>query len=216
MPANAELTDYYARRASEYDQIYLKPERQNDLARLRLRTCELLAGRSVYEVACGTGYWTALFASTAKQVYATDYNEEVLAIAASRPLPPQVTLEPADAFTLRAAPFPCDAGFAGFWWSHLRHEEVGGFLDSFFERLQSGARFVFIDNCYVEGSSTTLSRTDAEGNTYQQRKLSNGETHEVLKNFPAESTLRHYLEGRATKIVWEQLRYYWLVHGEVQ
>ena len=48
---------------------------------------------------------------------------------------------------------------------------------------------VFFDNCYVEGSSTPLSRTDAAGNTYQSRRLDDGSTHEVLKNFPAKKAL---------------------------
>jgi demethylmenaquinone methyltransferase/2-methoxy-6-polyprenyl-1,4-benzoquinol methylase len=216
MPATAELTDYYARRAREYDQIYLKPERQPDLARLRARTCDLLAGRSVYEVACGTGYWTALFASTAARIHATDYNEEVLAIARSRLTSPVVTFAAADAFAPPEPSFPCDAGFAGFWWSHLRHEEIDGFLDGFFARLAPGARFLFIDNAYVEGSSTPLSRTDAAGNTYQQRELASGETHEVLKNFPNEASLRRHLEPRAHRVTWEQFTYYWLVHGELK
>jgi len=33
--ANANLQDYYARRASEYELIYAKPERQDDLVGLR-------------------------------------------------------------------------------------------------------------------------------------------------------------------------------------
>jgi len=48
---------------------------------------------------------------------------------------------------------------------------------------------VFFDNRYVEGSSTPISRRDAQGNTYQARKLDNGSAHEVLKNFPTEREL---------------------------
>ena len=215
MPATAELTDYYARRASEYDQVYLKPERQADLAQLRLLLRDLMAGRSVYEVACGTGYWTAVFAATAATVFATDYNQEVLDVANSRALPDSVVFARGDAFALPPPPFRCNAGFAGFWWSHLRDEEIGSFLDGFFAQLPPGARFVFIDNAYVEGSSTRLSRTDTAGNTYQMRKLASGETHEVLKNFPDETTMRRHLEPRARNIVWKCLPYYWVVCGEV-
>jgi demethylmenaquinone methyltransferase/2-methoxy-6-polyprenyl-1,4-benzoquinol methylase len=215
MPATAELTDYYARRAREYDQVYLKPERQADLARLRIRLGELFAGRSVYEVACGTGYWTAVFAATAANVFATDYNEEVLAIARSRALPSGVGFARGDAFAPPVAPLPCDAAFAGFWWSHLRRAEIDGFLKAFFARLPLGARFVFIDNAYVEGSSTPLARTDAEGNTFQLRRLADGSTHEVLKNFPAETEVRAALAPHASRIVWEATEYYWLVWGEL-
>ena len=44
-----DLTDYYARRANEYERIYAKPERQTELNGLRLRLAELCAGRAVYE-----------------------------------------------------------------------------------------------------------------------------------------------------------------------
>jgi demethylmenaquinone methyltransferase/2-methoxy-6-polyprenyl-1,4-benzoquinol methylase len=33
---------------------------------------------------------------------------------------------------------------------------------------------VFIDNMFVPGNSTPLSRTDDRGNTYQQRSLDDG------------------------------------------
>ena len=41
-----------------------------------------------------------------------------------------------------------------------------------------------LDNNFVSGASTEISRTDIEGNTYQTRKLKGGSLHEVLKNFP--------------------------------
>lgn len=78
MAATTDLTDYYARRAHEYERIYAKPERQTDLAGLRLRLGELCNGRAVYEVACGTGYWTQTIATRARSVFATDINESVL------------------------------------------------------------------------------------------------------------------------------------------
>ena len=49
-----DLTAYYRERAAEYDAVYDKPERQDDLARLRALLPPLVAGRSVL-VAWGTG-----------------------------------------------------------------------------------------------------------------------------------------------------------------
>jgi demethylmenaquinone methyltransferase/2-methoxy-6-polyprenyl-1,4-benzoquinol methylase len=68
---------------------------------------------------------------------------------------------------------------------------------------------VFLDNAYVEGSSTPLSRADADGNTYQTRKLDDGSINEVLKNFPTESELRAAVEGLAADVRVDFLRYYW-------
>jgi len=70
---------------------------------------------------------------------------------------------------------------------------------------------VFIDNAYVEGSSTPISRTDEHGDTYQIRRLDDGSTHEVLKNFPTESELRAAVDGLATEVRVEFLRYYWIL-----
>ena len=68
-----------------------------------------------------------------------------------------------------------------------------------------------MDNAYVEGSSTPLSRTDESGDTYQIRKLDDGSIHEVLKNFPTESELRAAVDGLATEVQVEFLRYYWIL-----
>jgi hypothetical protein len=70
---------------------------------------------------------------------------------------------------------------------------------------------VFIDNVYVEGSSTTISRTDGYGDTYQTRRLDDGSKHEVLKNFPNESELRAAVAGLASEVRVEFLQYYWIL-----
>src|SRR5687767_8959260 len=63
-----QLATYYAKRASEYERIYDKPERQADLRALEARIRKMVAGRKVLELACGTGYWTDLIAPEAAQV----------------------------------------------------------------------------------------------------------------------------------------------------
>jgi ubiquinone/menaquinone biosynthesis C-methylase UbiE len=40
----------------------------------------------VVELACGTGYWTELLASSAAWVFATDINEEVLTLTRAKPV----------------------------------------------------------------------------------------------------------------------------------
>ena len=78
------LADYYVRRAPEYERIYQKPERQAELRVVREMVANTFAGRSVLEVACGTGWWTEVLADIARSVVATDVNEEVLAIARTK------------------------------------------------------------------------------------------------------------------------------------
>jgi demethylmenaquinone methyltransferase/2-methoxy-6-polyprenyl-1,4-benzoquinol methylase len=203
---------YYSKRAAEYEQIYQKPERQHELEWLRGRVPELLAGRNVLEVACGTGYWTQYIARKAKKVHACDINESVLEIAADKPLPKdRVSFFKADAVTLEGVPSGCDAAFAGFWWSHVKKSALEQFVANLAHRLEPGARVVVLDNQFAEGSSTPISRRDAEGNTYQVRHLANGEEYEVLKNFPSPAELAEAVRPAAREARLETLTYYWLL-----
>ena len=207
-----QLEKYYANRASEYEQVYEKAERQDELEWLRRRIPELFAGRTVLEVACGTGYWTQFIARTAKKVHACDINEAVLEIAREKPIAPgKVEFSKADAVTLENVPAGCDAAFAGFWWSHVKKSGIEQFVANLATRLAPGARVGILDNLYVEQSSTPISRRDAEGNTYQKRKILTGEEYEVLKNFPTPDELRAAVAGVAREAHLESLNYYWLL-----
>ncbi|MEK7438500.1 MAG: class I SAM-dependent methyltransferase [Pseudomonadota bacterium] len=205
------LPAYYARRANEYERIYAKPERQADLAQLRFDVPALLKDELVLELACGTGYWTPLIAAQAARVLAIDINEEVLQIARSKAYPRgNVRFERGDAYDPPRHAEPASACFAGFWWSHLPQSRVREFLDGLARALRPGARVVLLDNAYVEGSSTPISRTDAEGNSYQRRSLANGESHEVLKNFPQAGQFHALLPEGVHEWRWQAYPYYWL------
>lgn len=206
------LETYYSRRAREYEKIYEKPERQQELAWLHERVPQLYRGRTVLEVACGTGYWTQHIAQTAKKVHACDINEPVLEIAREKPIPAgRADFFKADAVTLEGVPSGCDAAFAGFWWSHVPRSGIAQFVSNLARKLQPGAVVGILDNQFAAGSSTPISRRDAEGNTYQMRSLANGEQFEVLKNFPTATELRAAVSGVAREAHLETLRYYWFL-----
>jgi demethylmenaquinone methyltransferase/2-methoxy-6-polyprenyl-1,4-benzoquinol methylase len=208
--ADEGLRDYYARRAGEYEMIYAKPERQADIARLRVALAEAFRGRSVLEVACGTGYWTPHLAAHAERVDAYDINEETLAIARTKPVDPaRVRFAVGDAYAPPVRTPRHDAAFAGFWWSHIRKREIARFLAGLHAALAPGARIVCIDNRPVEGSSTPVSRTDAEGNSFQSRVLADGSRHEVLKNFPSPSELQAAVEPFTSASEVRLFDYYW-------
>ncbi|MEL6848582.1 MAG: hypothetical protein AAFP92_08690 [Bacteroidota bacterium] len=61
----------------------------------------------------------------------------------------------------------------------------------------------------MEGSNTPLSRTDAEGNTYQQRHLQDGRTYEVMKNFPTEEELTQLHQPFSRNITYISWTYFW-------
>jgi len=205
------METYYAKRAAEYEKIYHKPERQADLARLRDDLPALFAGKRVLEVACGTGYWTPLIAARAESVVAMDYNEETLQIARSKAYPKaNVSFQQGDAYALPGWPRKFSGCFAGFWWSHIPLARLDGFLESLKAHLEPGSTVAFLDNRYVEGSSTPVSRRDAEGNAYQQRKLGDGTSHEVLKNFPTAGAMEKRLGRHGGDVRFTSYQYYWV------
>ncbi|MCP5054780.1 MAG: methyltransferase domain-containing protein [bacterium] len=207
-----EMTTYYARRASEYERIYGKPERQSDLDKLRKMVPGSFAGHDVLEVACGTGYWTQHIARAARRITAVDYNPEVLEIARQKDFAGcRVLFHHDDAYSLTGINENHSAGFFAFWWSHVPKDCLGSFLSVLHSKLEPGAVVVAMDNRYVENSSTPISRKDKKGNTYQLRTLSDGGTYQVLKNFPDESQIRKTLSGLAVDIDYTQLPYYWFL-----
>ena len=210
------MREYYAARAGEYERIYEKPERQADLARLRALIPRYFAGRTVLEVACGTGYWTEKIAAVARRVTGIDINAETLEIAHTKDMPAErVTLEIADVYRLPPHLSGFDGAFAGFWWSHVPRAERRRFVETLHRALIPGAVVVALDNRYVEGSSTPISHSDAEGNSYQRRRLSDGAEHVVLKNFPTQSELVADIGADGTAFEYTALEYYWLFKYEV-
>jgi SAM-dependent methyltransferase len=206
------LAEYYRERAAEYDEFYRKPERQDDLARLRELLPGLVAGRRVLEIAAGTGFWTQVLAASAAAVTATDLNPETLGVAAGRDYGgAQVALEVADAYRPDTVPGEFDLVFCGFWWSHVRRADVPRFLAGLRRAVPPGTGLILLDNQYVPGSNHPVTRTSAAGDTYQLRRLADGREYEVLKNFPGRDQLASDLAGAATGLDWTALEYYWLL-----
>jgi SAM-dependent methyltransferase len=211
-----DMVAYYAKRAGILEQVYAIAERQADLAILKDRVREALRGHRVLEIACGTGYWTAQYAGAAESALATDINPECLELAQAKGLPAdKVRFAPADAFDLQVDG-KFSACFAGFLWSHVLRQEQEGFLSNLREKLGKNCLLVLIDNTYVEGSSTTIARTDIHGNTFQIRTLPDGQRYEVLKNFPTDSGLRKRLGAAVKDIRVSRLQNYWMLTGRLK
>jgi SAM-dependent methyltransferase len=207
---------YYRERAAEYDKFYEISERQSDLARLRAWLAERARGRTILEVAAGTGYWTEAAASVAKAIIATDYNPETLAIAAKRPLGPNVTLLAADAYNLPEFTEPFDAGMAHLWWSHVEKRRQLEFLRHFAGHLQPEALVLMIDQIYVKGLSAPTSRQDEWGNLYSLRKLANGSSYEIMKNYPSDEELRDSFASVCDHISVMRLHHFWALSARVR
>jgi ubiquinone/menaquinone biosynthesis C-methylase UbiE len=207
------LQNYNRAGAAEYEAVYAKPERQADLRILETWLAGKVRDQTILELACGTGYWTSVAARTAKLIHATDINREVIKVAQAKPELASVKFEIADIASL-ATSGKFDCVMAHFWWSHMQKSELADFARGLRRHLIPNGKFIAIDNRFVPGSSIPISRTDIHGNTYQQRKLSNGSEYEVLKNFPTTEELNAILSQYFQKVECETTEYYWTVVAE--
>lgn len=210
---NNDLTSYYNDRAKEYDKVYAIPAEQEDLQTASALFQNIFAGKTVLEIACGTGYWTKQISKTAASIYATDINRSVIDIAKTRQVNSNITFEVSDMFTLRTDQ-KFDGLFGGFIWSHILLQDIDPFLDKISDLLNDKGIVVFIDSNQLEGTyhdKSRITKIDDEGNSFQSRTLDDGSSHLVLKNFPTKDFLFQKLSRIATGINYIQLKHYWIV-----
>jgi demethylmenaquinone methyltransferase/2-methoxy-6-polyprenyl-1,4-benzoquinol methylase len=208
---NADLVSYYNDRAKEYEKVYSKPERQDDLLIAGQILQDVFAGKDVFEIACGTGYWTQKISTTAKNILAIDINDSVIEIAKSKNYAPsKVNFQTIDLFNL-AGTTRHEYLFGGFIWSHIKIEDLNSFIDKAGSLVKRGGTIVFMDNIYVEGSNLPVTDRDDLGNTYQTRTLENGSTHKILKNFPSEEFIKRLFVNKVNDMKFIKLHYYWIL-----
>ena len=200
---------YYRARAGEYDRFYEVSEYQDDLAALRAWLVPHVAGRAVLEVAAGTGYWTAVAAPHVREIVATDLNAEPLALARRRRLGSRVSFIQADAYALPDLGGPFEVGMAHLWWSHVERRRRGDFLAHLASRLCPGATLLMLDQRFRRGRAIPASRRTAAGDRRELRTLENGETYEVVKNYPGPAQLRASLTAACSDIQVVELENFW-------
>lgn len=205
---------YYDTRAPEYEEMFRRddPVRQAELRALGQALLDALRGRRVLEVACGTGYWTALLAGAARSILALDAAPKMLAIAREKALPSAaVTLRLADAYRLAEVSGVCDAGLANFWLSHVPRNRLDAWLEQFHARIGRGAPVFMADNVFFPGVGGELVRREGCADTYKRRVLADGSTYDVLKNYFNESELRGLLARHADALsIYSGTCYWWV------
>ncbi len=202
---------YYSDRAPEYEQIYYRdvPARRKEIDNQVTWLKDLVAGKTVLDLACGTGYWTKVISETAKEVLATDLSEAMLAEARGKKYAAPVTF-------LQANMFKCafdrkfDFVTVGFWFSHHPRQDYGKFFDLVKKPLVESGRIWLIDNNPpAEGHRIESVRVDEYGNNYKKRSLDNGTEYVIVKNYFGEEELRKIF---STDFKVEELNYgmyYW-------
>lgn len=192
-----EMVAYYAARAPEYDDFYLRRGRyshgaihdmawQVDLdAATRWLDAQPLRGEIV-ELAAGTGWWSTLLAQKG-ELHAYDASDAPLERARERLLAHglRAHLHRRDAW---AEPDrQVDAVFAGFWLSHVTRDELPRFLALVHRWLRPGGVLAFIDSRRDPQSGSTRAREEpAPG--IQVRTIGDGRRFRIVKEYrePAE------------------------------
>ena len=221
------LRDYYAARADEYDDWYLRRGRyshgrdadaawKSELASAAAWLAELPFHGDIVELAAGTGWWSPALARRG-ELSLYDANPEPLAIATDRLAGAGLTatVEVRDAWAQPDR--QVDGLFMGFWLSHVPRARLGEFLEICRAWLKPGGTLAFIDSRPDPESSATNHPTPADDRSV--RRLNDGREFTITKIYwtPAQmqaalaaagfidanvrESARFFLLGRATAAI---------------
>ncbi len=211
------MEEYYRRRAKRFDEeLYQRRDslRQKELQHIATASKEVLKGRRVLDVACGTAHWTQIVSEIAKSIVGIDTVEEMLEIAGKKKFKCPVSFCRADVYNLPFKDYSFNGGMADFWFSHIPIEKIEFFLKNFHRLLENESLVVMADNVYVTGIGGEIVKEEGDVNTYKKRKLGDGSEHLVLKNyFSVDELVRifaKYTRGFGRKNVFYGKHYWYL------
>jgi SAM-dependent methyltransferase len=209
---NQQVAKYYALLGEALEDKYLEPDMDEDIDDMSIHLGNLLAGHTVLELGCGTGFWTEVVAESAQSVLAVDINATLVDIARERGMAEgKVSFRVADALDLPEDIGKFTAVLVSFLWSHLNKKEQEALLAVLKKRLGKDVLLVILDDSFVEGFSETIARTDAEGTTYEILTAPNGERFEVPKSYQSDSALRKRLGTSGKEIKIERVEFFWIL-----
>ncbi|MDI7276169.1 MAG: class I SAM-dependent methyltransferase [Anaerolineae bacterium] len=200
-----EQIAYYAARAAEYDEWFLRQGRYDrgpelnrrwfeEVAEVRKALAAFAPAGQVLELACGTGLWTERLLQHATSVTAVDAVPEVLALNRARLRSPRVRYVQADIFRWRPAE-RYDVVFFAFWLSHVPPERFVAFWELVDAALAPQGRVFFVDSRYEPTSAATDHRLGPRTGTTATRRLNDGRTFRIVKVFYDAAELSQRLEG---------------------
>ncbi len=190
-----EMIEYYAARAPEYDDWYLRRGRYNhgpvhDMAwQVELDSAtgwldSLPIRGEIVELAAGTGWWSPLLAQKG-ELWSYDASEAPLELARRRLVAHglRAHLHVRDAW---AEPDrQVQAVFAGFWLSHVPRDRFAAFLSLARRWLLPGGTFAFIDSKAdpTSGAVDQPARAETDMPDVIRRRLADGREFRVVKVF---------------------------------
>ncbi len=194
-----DMVDYYRARAAEYDEWWYRQGRydhgaaQND--RWFAEAEEAFAAfdalhftGDVLELAPGTGIWTERLLKTVDTITAVDASEEMMAINRAKVGGDRVTYVCADLFAWRPE-HQYDGVCFGFWISHIPSDRLDGFLAMIAGALRPGGKVFFVDGRREPTTTAANHVLPDEGEQVMTRKLNDGRSYQIVKNFYDPDTL---------------------------
>jgi SAM-dependent methyltransferase len=201
------LRAYYEAWAPDFDEAYAASPfalwMESMVADLRA----VVRGRRTLEIACGTGFWTALAAEAAAEIVACDTSPAMLALAGERLAAARnVALVAADAYRLDGVGRGFEAAFALQWLSHVPQRRLHEFLENLHSRLRPGAVVFLADNKPVRGSPEARPGTS---DTFERRAVRDGRRFEIVKNYPTRAELETLLAPFTDDLTFVDGEYWW-------
>jgi 2-polyprenyl-3-methyl-5-hydroxy-6-metoxy-1,4-benzoquinol methylase len=207
-----KLREYYEIRAPEYEKVYgfTEPARRVELDAIESLARRTFKGKSVLEIACGSGYWTELLSEVAGSILAVDSSEAMLEIARARNYThANTSFKEFDAYNLGALAETYDSALAGFWLSHIPKKRLSAFLSGLQARLKTGAPVLLLDNNLVAGLGGEVVRRHDSSDTFKERTIADGSTHIVIKNYFTTEELQSLLAPFANEVNITMGKWYW-------
>lgn len=190
-PIDFEMVRYYAARADEYDDWYLRRGRysrgaiQDEAWRSDLQAATEWLGSQTYrgriaELAAGTGWWSPTLAR-AGQLTIYDAAPEPLAKAAARLTDAGLAADQEVRDAWSEPNRAVDGLFTGFWISHIDRARLDEFFALAMRWLHPGGLFAFIDSRQDSASGARDHQPPTDD--VQIRHLNDGASFQVRKVF---------------------------------
>lgn len=204
-PILCDQLAYYAARAAEYDQWWLRQGRYDrgseETARWFYEAAEVDATLDAFEprgdileLACGTGLRTGKLLATADQLTVVDGSAEMLAIHAARFASPRIERIQADLFNWSPRR-KFDIVYFGFWLSHVPPEKFEAFWSLVRGALKLGGRFFFMDSRRTQTSTAKDHVLPELYSPTMTRRLDDGREFQIYKLFYEPANLQDRLMG---------------------
>jgi SAM-dependent methyltransferase len=188
------------------------PDVAPEQRRLESALLEVVRGRDVLEVACGTGRLTRLAAEVARTIVAVDSSETCIGLARDACPLPNVVFQVGDAFDLSGLRAGFSAGFALGFFHLVPKRRQREFLEGFHSRLAPGAR-VFLSASHTRTLRAKARRVRDPGSpdVLARRELKDGRSYLIVNNEFDEAELRQVFESVALDLRIEVGQAWWWV-----